>query len=109
MRNVFLDFGAIKEVKVMRDQCYAFVTFERKEVVQDLIMRYAHQPLLASGHELRINEAYGQMPSWKVIPSLELLSSSTFLMLILQEEEFCKRRLFICLSCSVRNYGNSYC
>ena len=67
VRNVFLDFGAIREVKVMRDQCYAFVTFESKDVVRDLILRYAHQPLLASGHELRINEAYGQMPSWKVV------------------------------------------
>ena len=64
--NVFSQFGAIDEVRVMGNQCYAFLTFRDPSTAQDLVQRFASRPMVASGHELRINMAHGSLPDWKV-------------------------------------------
>ena len=64
--NVFSHFGAINEVRVMGTQCYAFLTFRDPSTAQKLVQRFANNPMVASGHELRINMAHGMLPDWKV-------------------------------------------
>lgn len=64
--NVFAQYGDIEEVRVMGTQCYAFVRFHQPDIAQTLVQRFAKKPLIAAGHELRINLAHGQLPDWKV-------------------------------------------
>ena len=64
--NVFAQWGEIEEIRIMGAQCYAFVKFHSAEVAQSLAQRFSREPLTASGHELRINLAHGQLPAWKV-------------------------------------------
>jgi RNA recognition motif-containing protein len=66
LEGFFGQFGELERVRVMGGQCYAFVTFQRTEVVQHIIDKYHQKPLTIAGHELRINKAHGQLPDWKV-------------------------------------------
>lgn len=64
--QLFSHFGALADVRVMGSQCYGFVTFQRPEAAQEVLQRFSQKPIVASGHELRINIAYGELPEWKV-------------------------------------------
>ena len=64
--HLFAPLGALKEVRVMGSQCYAFVTFQSENDATEVIRRFATHPMTAGGHRLRINRAYGQLPDWKV-------------------------------------------
>jgi len=68
LERFFAPFGDLEGVRVMGGQCYAFVTFESAEVVQQIVEKYTHKPLTIAGHELRVNVAHGQLPEWKVPP-----------------------------------------
>ena len=50
----------------MGKQCYAFLTFRDPSTAQGLVHHFASQPMVASGHELRISMAHGHLPEWKV-------------------------------------------
>ena len=61
----------------MGAQCYAFVRFQDTSTAESLVHRFSCKPLVASGHELRINLAHGQLPDWKVCNGLRLDADTT--------------------------------
>lgn len=68
LERFFTQFGELEQVRLMGGQCYAFVTFERAEVVQQIVEKYRNKPLTIAGHELRVNMAHGHLPEWKRAP-----------------------------------------
>lgn len=96
--HVFANLGEIEDIRVMGSQCYAFVRFQDPATAEGLVHRFSRKPLIASGHELRINLAHGQLPDWKVGPVcflcqvfgrsilMELVTSNEYVQLILSKD-----------------------
>ena len=62
----FSRFGNVEDIKLHRDQCYAFVHFDSKKTAQAALASCGEAPIVLAGHELRVNQAYGTNPDWSV-------------------------------------------